>query len=66
MQRLGRTAVRFRVAIIIAAVVGFSLAGVVGGGVADSLSNGGFEDPGSESFAAAEYLEEEFGAGAQS
>lgn len=64
MQRLGRTAVRFRVAIIIAAVVGFSLAGAVGGGVADSLSNGGFEDPGSESFAAAEYLEEEFGAGA--
>jgi RND superfamily putative drug exporter len=41
----------------------FLVAGVVGGGVADRLTTGGFEDPASESSQADELLDEQFGTG---
>jgi RND superfamily putative drug exporter len=53
--------VRFRVLVVVAGIVGLVVAAVVGGGVADSLSNGGFEDPGAESVVAADLLESQFG-----
>ncbi|MGH8913782.1 MAG: MMPL family transporter [Acidimicrobiia bacterium] len=53
--------VRRRVLVLVLAVIGMALAGIIGGGVADRLSNGGFEDPDAESVVAAEALEEEFG-----
>ena len=60
-ERVGRFVVRRRVVILIATGVFFVAAGVIGGGVAERLSNGGFQDPGSESVVAAEQMEEEFG-----
>lgn len=61
MKRLGEFLVRRRRTVVIVALVGLALAGAYGGSVVDSLSNGGFEDPGSESFLAAQTLEERFG-----
>lgn len=61
MKRLGDFVVRFRVLVVVAGIVGLIASAVVGGGVADSLSNGGFEDPGAESVAAADLLESQFG-----
>ena len=61
MMRLGEALVRFRLAVVIVGLLAFGVAGAVGGGVAESLSNGGFEDPGAESVTAAEVLEAEFG-----
>ena len=47
---------------VVAATVLFALgAGAIGGGVADRLSNGGFDDPNSESVQASDLLQEEFG-----
>ena len=40
------------------------VAGAVGGGVADRLTTGGFDDPASDSFRAAEALDRGFGVGA--
>ena len=60
-ERLGRFAVRRRVIILIATGIFFAAAGVLGGGVADRLSNGGFEDPGSESVIASQAIQDEFG-----
>jgi RND superfamily putative drug exporter len=53
--------VRFRVLVVVAGILAFGVAGLLGGGVARSLSNGGFSDPASESVAVAEILESEFG-----
>jgi len=53
--------VRRRVVVLVVAVVGLALSGIIGGGVAENLSGGGFEDPASESVRAAEVLETEFG-----
>ncbi|HUG85826.1 MAG TPA: MMPL family transporter [Euzebya sp.] len=50
--------------IIALAVLGMALAGLFGADVQDSLVPGGFDDPGSESAAAAEILTEEVDAGA--
>jgi len=61
MKRLGDFVVRFRVLVLVAGLVGLIAAGLFGGGVADSLSNGGFEDPGAESVQAADLLESQFG-----
>jgi RND superfamily putative drug exporter len=61
MKRLGDLVVRFRVLVLIGALAGLIGAGVFGGGVADSLSNGGFEDPSAESVKAADVLESQFG-----
>ena len=59
---LGRFVVRRRVAVLVAALLGMVVAGAVGGGVAQHLTGGGFEDPGAESTRAREVLEQEFGA----
>jgi len=56
------TVVRWRKAILVGALLGLIVAGVFGGGVADSLSNGGFDDPNAESVVAAKLLRDEFGA----
>lgn len=61
MKRLGDLVVRFRVLVLVAGLVGLVIAGAFGGGVADSLSNGGFQDPGAESVKAADLLESQFG-----
>jgi RND superfamily putative drug exporter len=50
------------VLVVIAGLVAAGIAGVVGGGVSESLTNGGFQDPGAESVAAGRLLEEQFGA----
>lgn len=60
MERLGRLAVRARYLILIAAFLPIFAAGVVGGGVAERLSSGGFTDPGSESSQAAHLLHDRF------
>ncbi len=63
---LARTAdlvIRRRRAVLVGAVVLFALGGALGGGVAEHLSAGGFEDPGSESYQADQILLERFDAG---
>ncbi|MGI8407422.1 MAG: MMPL family transporter, partial [Actinomycetota bacterium] len=60
-DRLGRFVVRRRKAVVAATAIFFVAAGVLGGGVAEKLSGGGFEDPNAESTLAAEVLEKEFG-----
>jgi RND superfamily putative drug exporter len=61
MHRLGSGIVRFRWVVLVGAVVFMGVAGVVGGGVARSLSNGGFNDPTAESTVAGNVLSDEFG-----
>ena len=61
--RLAAFAVRRRRRVLVAAAVAFLLAGAFGGGVAEHLSRGGFDDPGSESFKADKVLEREFAQG---
>ncbi|HEV2757805.1 MAG TPA: MMPL family transporter [Actinomycetota bacterium] len=53
--------VRRRLWIVAVTGVFFLVAGAVGGGVADRLSTGGFEDPNAESTEAEEILKTEFG-----
>ncbi len=62
--RIGQLTVRRRRLILALTLVLVVVAGGVGGGVFDRLVNGGFADPDSESERAADYLEDEFGAGA--
>lgn len=59
-EKLGRFAVRRRVAVLVATGAFLLAAGAIGGGVADRLSQGGFEDPRAESTLAADLLLEEF------
>ena len=61
-ERLGRGVVNRRRWILIGALVFFMAAGVIGGGVADRLSNGGFQDPNSEATKAQKTLDREFDA----
>ncbi len=61
MKSLGELIVRFRVWVLVTGALGLVAAGVFGGGVAASLSNGGFEDAGAESVQAAAQLEDDFG-----
>jgi RND superfamily putative drug exporter len=63
LTHFARVATRYSWPIIVVAVAFFMTAGAAGGGVADHLVAGGFEDPDSESFQADEILEEQFGAG---
>ncbi len=60
---IGHLTVRRRRLILVATVVGLIVAAVVGGGVFSRLSTGGFDDPGSESTRAEEYLAAEFDTG---
>ena len=61
MRKLSELVVRGRIPILILALVGLVVAGAVGGGVADRLSSGGFEDPAAESVIASEVLVDNFG-----
>ncbi|MGH2588669.1 MAG: MMPL family transporter, partial [Dehalococcoidia bacterium] len=60
---LARFSFRHRWPVLIAFLVLFPTAAVIGGGVFNVLKPGGFEDPTSESFAANEQLMEELNAG---
>jgi putative drug exporter of the RND superfamily len=60
-DHLARGVVARRKLILIATVVMFALAGVLGAGVADKLTSGGFDDPESDASKAAVLLEERFG-----
>ncbi len=64
LSRLAHLTVRRRVLVLVLATVGFVLAGAIGGGVAEHLSSGGFDDPASESSQAEDALEDTFGTGA--
>src|ERR687891_586283 len=61
--RFARLPTRHARAVVIAAVLVFAVAGAIGGGVADHLTSGGFEDPSSESERADEALAERFDTG---
>jgi len=63
MERLGRFAVRRRRWILIAGLAGIALAGAFGGNVATHLSNGGFNDPSSQSSRASSTLNRVFHTG---
>ena len=60
-DRLGNFVVAKRKWVIAATVLFALAAGAIGGGVADRLSNGGFDDPNSEAVRASDALQEEFG-----
>ena len=60
-ERLGRFTVRRRWHILIGTIVFFLAAGAIGGGVAERLSNGGFQDPNAEATVAQRVLDREFG-----
>ncbi|MDP9070097.1 MAG: MMPL family transporter [Actinomycetota bacterium] len=63
LSRLARCTVRRRRRVLVGAALVFALAGAIGGGVADHLSGGGFEDPGAESTEAKRVVDDVFGAG---
>jgi RND superfamily putative drug exporter len=63
LSRLGRFTVRRRKAVLVGAAIAFAVAGGWGGGVAEHLSSGGFDDPASESFKADQALLDTFGTG---
>ena len=60
-ERLGGFVVRRRWYILVVTIVFFLAAGAIGGGVADRLSNGGFQDPNAEATVAQRVLDREFG-----
>ena len=64
LSRLAGVAVARRRLVLVLTTAFLALAGALGGGVAQELSGGGFDDPGAESVAAAQVLEEQFGSGA--
>ncbi|MGI8810306.1 MAG: MMPL family transporter [Acidimicrobiales bacterium] len=61
LETLGRFVVRRRVAVLVASLLAMVVAGALGGGVAQHLSGGGFEDPAAESSQAKRVLEQSFG-----
>src|SRR5919106_1195907 len=61
-ERLGKAVIRRRRLILVGSLLFVVLAGAFGGGVAEPLSNGGFDDPNAESSVADDILAEEFGA----
>src|SRR5262249_42382451 len=54
--RVGNFVVRRRRLILVVGVIVFAVSGALGGGVAQKLSTGGFDDKGSESSKAEDYL----------
>ncbi|GAA1266477.1 hypothetical protein GCM10009609_32040 [Pseudonocardia aurantiaca] len=62
-ERLGALAVRRRLWILAVTVLGVIVAGMIGSGVADQLSTGGYTDPDSESARAEKMLDQRFGQG---
>ncbi|MGB3055568.1 MAG: MMPL family transporter [Acidimicrobiales bacterium] len=63
LTRIADFAIRHRRMVLLGALVVFVFSGLVGGGVAERLSSGGFEDPDSESTRAEVLVGEEFGTG---
>ncbi len=63
-RRIGEFAVRRRWWVLVASVVFVVVAGVMGGGVFDRLSGGGFDDPAAESSRAKDVLADTFDTGA--
>jgi RND superfamily putative drug exporter len=63
LTRLAGLAVRRHRVVLLLALVAFLASGAIGGGVADQLSSGGFEDPDAESTRVEAVLAEEFGTG---
>jgi RND superfamily putative drug exporter len=63
LTRFARLSTKHARAVVIAAVVMFAIAGALGGGVADDLTSGGFDDPSSESERADDALAERFDTG---
>jgi RND superfamily putative drug exporter len=61
LTRLARFTVRRRRVVLVASLVVFAVFGAIGGGVAERLSSGGFEDPDAESTRARHLIEDEFG-----
>ena len=61
LTRLGAMVIRRRRIVLVGAAVIFVASGAYGGPVAEHLSAGGFDDPGSESFRADEALLDTFG-----
>ena len=62
LTRLARFTVRRRRLVLAASLVAFLAFGAIGGGVAEQLSSGGFEDPSAESTQAQRLVDERFGA----
>jgi RND superfamily putative drug exporter len=60
-DRLGIFVIRRRRWVVGATILFAVLAGAIGGGVADRLSNGGFDDPNAEAVRAADALQDQFG-----
>ncbi len=60
MRKLAIFVVRHRWLVIVLAVIGVALSGIIGAGVHDRLTGGGFEDPGTESAAARAEIKEAF------
>ena len=63
LARIADLVIRRRRAVLVGAVVVFALGGAIGGGVAEHLSAGGFDDPSSESYQADQILLDRFDAG---
>jgi putative drug exporter of the RND superfamily len=63
LTRFARLSTNHARAVVIAAIVVFAVAGALGGGVADHLTSGGFDDPSSESERADEALADRFDTG---
>src|SRR5215207_760230 len=63
LGRIASFTVRRRRLVLGLALVAFLASAAIGGGVAERLSSGGFDDPGAESTAADRVLEEEFKTG---
>jgi putative drug exporter of the RND superfamily len=61
--RLGHLVVRRRRAVLVTTLLGLVVAIVLGSGVFAELTNGGFDDPDSESTRAIAALDDEFGTG---
>jgi RND superfamily putative drug exporter len=63
LERLADVVLRRRKLVLVLAALLFGVAGGVGGGVAEHLSSGGFEDPGAESTQAEKLLVDHFEGG---
>jgi putative drug exporter of the RND superfamily len=63
LTRLARFTVRRRRLVLAGTLLAFLFAGAIGGGVAERLSSGGFEDPNAESTRAQRLVDETFGNG---
>ena len=63
LTRFARLSTNHARAVVIAAVLLFAIAGAFGGGVADHLTSGGFDDPSSESERADDALADRFDTG---